>query len=75
MAQTTTITVEEIHCESCEHTITTALSRLNGVLRVRPDASTNQVKVSYDELALNRSNLEAALSEIGYPPVEASPAG
>ncbi len=67
MAQTTTITVQEIYCESCEHTIATALSRLSGVLRVTPDAKTNQVKVSYDELALN--NLRSALAEIGYDPV------
>lgn len=75
MAQTTTITVEEIHCESCEHTISTALSKLHGLLRVRPDAATNQVKVSYDKLSLNRANIEAALNEIGYPPVEAGSAG
>ncbi|MHB1486574.1 MAG: heavy-metal-associated domain-containing protein [Acidimicrobiales bacterium] len=69
MAQTTTIEVGEIHCESCEHTIATALSKLNGVLRVIPSAKTNQVKISYDELALNEANLRAALAEIGYDPV------
>jgi copper chaperone CopZ len=69
MAQTTTITVQEIHCESCEHTIATALSRLGGVLRVTPDASTNQVKISYDELALNEEHLRSALADIGYDPV------
>jgi len=68
MALTTTITVQEIHCESCEHTIATALSRLSGVLRVTPDAETNQVKISYDELALNEANLRSALAEIGYDP-------
>ncbi len=69
MAQTTTITLREIHCASCEHAITVALSRLNGVLRVTPDAKTNQVKVSYDELALNEANLRCALAEIGYEAV------
>ena len=69
MAQTTKITVREIHCASCEHTIATVLSRLNGVLRVTLDAKTNQVKVSYDELALDEANLRAALAEIGYEPV------
>jgi len=69
MAQTTMITVQEIHCESCEHTIATALSRLNGVLRVTTDAETNQVKITYDELALNEANLRSALAEIGYDPV------
>ena len=69
MAQTTTITVQEIHCESCEHLIATALSRLSGVLRVASDAETNQVKISSDELALNEANLRSALAEIGYDPV------
>jgi copper chaperone CopZ len=69
MAQTTTITLREIHCESCEHTIETLLSQLNGVLRVSPSAKTNQVKVSYDELALSEANLRARLVEIGYNPL------
>ncbi len=70
MALTTTVTVQEIHFGSCEHTITTVLSRLNGVLGVAADAKTNQVKVSYDELALNEANLRSALADIGYLPVE-----
>jgi len=69
MAQTTTITVQEIHCESCEHTIETVLSQLNGVLRVSSSAKTNQVKISYDELALNEEHLRSALAGIGYDPV------
>ena len=69
MAQTTTITLEQIHCESCEHTIATVLSQLNGVLRVSPSAKTNEVKVSYDELVLNEANLRARLTDIGYDPL------
>lgn len=75
MAQTATITVEEIHCASCERTISVALTRLNGVLRVSADAATNQVQVHYDELALNEANLRSALSGIGYQPVETRAAG
>lgn len=69
MARTTTITVSEIHCGSCERSITTALSSLDGVLRVTPDAKTNRVKVSYDELALGEATLRSVLAEIGYEPV------
>ncbi len=69
MAQTTTITVQEIHCQSCERTIAMALSKLNGVLRVTPSAKTNQVRVSYDELVLGKDDLRVALAEIGYDPV------
>ncbi len=69
MTKTTTITVQEIHCESCEHTIATALSRLSGVLRVTPDVETNQVKISYDERSLDETNLRSALADIGYDPI------
>lgn len=69
MACTTTVEVREIHCESCEHTIAMALSEFDGVLRVTPSAVTNQVKISYDELALNAADLRAKLAEIGYHPV------
>jgi copper chaperone CopZ len=69
MTKTTTITVQEIHCESCEHTIATALSRLSGVLRVTPDVKTNQVKISYDERSLDETNLRSALADIGYDPI------
>ena len=70
MAVTATIPVKEIHCESCEHAIRTALTQLDGVLQVSPSAKTNQVKVSYDELALNEDDLRAKLAEVGYEPVE-----
>lgn len=75
MAQKATITIEAIHCASCEHTISTALSRLKGVLRASADAATNQVQVHYDELALDEAGLRSALAEIGYPPLETPTAG
>jgi copper chaperone CopZ len=69
IAQTTTITVQEIHCQSCERTIAMALSKLNGVLRVVPSAKINQVRVCYDELVLDKDDLRLALAEIGYDPL------
>lgn len=69
MARTTTITVGEIHCESCENTIRTALSALDGVIQVAPSAKTNQVKVSFDEQAISEDDLKERLSEVGYEPV------
>jgi copper chaperone CopZ len=72
MARKATITVEEIHCEGCERTISARLTRLDGVLRVRADAASNQVQVHYDEQSIDEASLKAALSEIGYRPVETS---
>lgn len=69
MAKTTTITVGEIHCDSCENTIRTALSNMEGVFQVAPSQQTNQVKVSYDEQAVSEAQLKETLTEIGYEPV------
>lgn len=69
MAHTTTITVQQIHCESCERSISAALSRVNGVLRVAPKAESSQVTVSYDEALLDEAAIRSALADIGYEPV------
>lgn len=65
----TTIAVQEIHCASCEHTIRSALGRLDGVRSVRPDAARNEVRVSYDETKIDEAGLRRRLAEVGYEPV------
>ena len=69
MTVTTNIQVGEIHCASCERTIRTALSQLDGVLQVAPSAQTNVVRVSYDELKTDEQGLRDKLREVGYEPV------
>lgn len=69
MARTTTIPVAAIHCEGCENTIRTALSRLDGVLQVAPSHTANQVRVSFDEQSVGEAALRQRLSELGYEPV------
>jgi copper chaperone CopZ len=65
-------TVGEIHCDGCENTIRTSLSRLAGVRDVRPDQATNTVKVRFDPEQLDADQIAAHLDELGYPPVEAT---
>ena len=65
---TTTITVKDIRCESCENTIRTALSRLSGVIQVVPSAERNDVKVSYDEATIGEDEMRRKLQEVGYEP-------
>jgi len=67
---TTTIAVKEIHCASCENTIRTALGRLDGVQAVRPEASRNRVRISYDETKVDEPSLRERLAEVGYDPVD-----
>ena len=69
MARTTTISVNDIHCEGCENTIRTAFSQLDGVLRVAPSQQTNRVSVSFDEQAVSETELRKRLSEVGYEPI------
>ena len=66
---TTTFTVAEIHCASCENTIRTALSRLDGVSVVVPSSATNDVKVSFDAARVSGEQIKARLEEVGFPPV------
>lgn len=65
---TTTITVKDIHCESCENTIQTALSRLPGVVHIVPSAERNTVRVSYDEAMIGEDEVRRKLQEVGYEP-------
>jgi len=66
---TTTFKVDDIHCGSCENTIRTALSRLEGVAMVVPSAERNDVKVSFDDTRIAEERLRATLEEVGFAPV------
>jgi copper chaperone len=68
MTTTTTITVQQIHCEGCENTIRTALGAVEGIRRVNPDAKTDTVAVAYDEKVVNEDTIRRHLADIGYQP-------
>lgn len=65
----TSIKVREIHCESCEHTIRTALGALAGVRAVVASAQRGDVRVSFDEATVSEQRLRETLSEVGYEPI------
>ena len=66
---TRTFKVNEIHCDSCENTIRTALSRLPGVALVVPSAERNDVKVSFDDTQVAEDQVRATLEEVGFEPI------
>ncbi len=66
---TATFQVGEIHCASCENTITTALSQLPGVVAVVASAERNEVRVSFDDARLGEQDLGDRLGEVGFEPV------
>jgi copper chaperone len=68
------LNVPDISCEHCERTITGALTPVEGVREVRVDIPTKQVRVQYDETALDVDRMKEILEEEDYP-VESVTAG
>jgi copper chaperone CopZ len=61
-----TIVVPEISCGTCKNAIEGALRPLPGVRAADVDVAARLVRVSYDEAAITRDALAAAIAEQGY---------
>lgn len=70
----TILSVPDISCEHCERTITGALSPVAGVKRVAVDIPAKQVRVDYDEHAIDVDRMKAILEEEDYPVAASEPA-
>lgn len=64
-----TFQVEDIHCDGCEGAIRNALTRLEGVSEVRPDHTTNEVDVAFDDQRITDEAIAERLDLAGYPVV------
>jgi copper chaperone len=63
---TMTISVPEIHCDHCKHSIEGALAPLPGVASARVDVEARTVTVEVDETVTDRGRLVAAIEDQGY---------
>jgi copper chaperone len=63
---TTTISVPEIHCDHCKHSIEGALSALPGVRSAQVDIDAKDVTVQFDEARTDHGRIVAAIEEQGY---------
>jgi copper chaperone len=63
---TLTISVPEIHCDHCKHSIEGALAPLPGVRSARVDVDARTVTVQVEEARTDRAQLVAAIEEQGY---------
>ena len=63
---TMTISVPEIHCDHCKHSIEGALASLPGVAWARVDIEARTVTVEVDETLTDRGRLVAAIEDQGY---------
>jgi copper chaperone len=61
-----TISVPEIHCDHCKHSIEGALAPLPGVASARVDVEARTVTVEVDETVTDRGRLVAAIEDQGY---------
>ena len=60
------ISVPEIHCEHCKHSIEGALTVLPGVRAARVDVDARDVTVEFDEASVDPARIVAAIEEQGY---------
>ena len=66
MTSAQTFSVPEISCETCKNAIEGALRPLPGVHAADVDIAARQVSVEFDEAAIDRAGLVAAIEEQGY---------
>ena len=63
---TMTISVPEIHCDHCKHSIEGALTPLPGVRSAQVDIDARTVTVEFDQARVERDQLVAAIEDQGY---------
>jgi copper chaperone len=61
------LNVPDISCEHCERAITGALTPVEGVRMVKVDIPAKQVRVDYDESAVDVARMKDVLQEEEYP--------
>ncbi|TXG84847.1 MAG: copper chaperone [Thermomicrobiales bacterium] len=64
---TTKLTVPDMSCAHCEHTIRETLSPLPGIEQVNIDLPSKTVTVTYDSSQTGVDQMSAALAEEDYP--------
>lgn len=65
--ETVELTVPDISCEHCAHTVTQALNTVQGVESVNVDVPSKTVRVQFDPQAANVDAMKEALAEEDYP--------
>ena len=63
---TMTITVPEIHCDHCKHSLEGAIAPLPGVRSAHVDIEARTVTVDVDEARTGRDQIVAAIEAQGY---------
>ena len=64
-----TLSVPNINCNHCVHTIETELSELEGVVKVEANSVTKRVDIDFGDPA-NVEKIKTLLAEINYPVID-----
>jgi copper ion binding protein len=64
--QDVVLSVPDVSCQHCVHTINTALGALPGVEAVSTDIAGKSVHLRYDSAQLSMEQIEATLDDAGY---------
>jgi copper chaperone CopZ len=57
---------DNMHCGSCETTITEAVKKLNGIKDISADSKSKIVKVSFNSELTNKNEIEKTINAAGY---------
>ena len=66
---------QTLRCEGCENRVTRLLKGLAGVVRVRAQASNQQLDVQFDPEVLDSTKIADRLAQAGYETRTTSPGG
>lgn len=66
MSTTTTLSVPEISCDHCKHSIEGAVGTLTGVESVNVEIEPKTVHFTYDESVLGLEQVRSAIEAVGY---------
>ncbi len=58
--------VNGMTCVGCEVTLEGAVSKIDGVLKVKASAATDSAKIEYDKSKTDEETISKAIQELGY---------
>ncbi|MCA1841223.1 MAG: heavy-metal-associated domain-containing protein [Actinomycetota bacterium] len=68
-----TLSVPEVHCDHCVHSIEGAVGALEGVDTVKVDLGAKSVTVSFDNGSVDKQKIVAAIESQGYDVTDGGP--
>jgi len=57
---------DNMHCKSCEETITAEVKKINGIKEVTADSKSKVVKVLFNKQQTNAKDIEKTINAAGY---------